>query len=252
MPLAPPDAGEVLALFVRYRSAQPHRQQVHVAADGVERRAQLVAHDGQELALRPVRGLRLRREAEELVVRRLQIARQRLRPFACRALRGEETLPLRHALVLRRHVAKDRGHAAGNRVVACQDPLAHRRQVELVLDESLLALGGDRRIPGHTFPRFGKDLPHYPAEERLTRMAEHHLGLAVDVRVAPVVVEGREGVGHGIEQCIAGSASLALGRQGPDTVADVAEGEREPVTHPHAGHPERGAQPVARVDHLAL
>jgi hypothetical protein len=59
VPLARPDAREVGALLVGDRAAQPELDQLRVAADGVERGAQLVRHDGEELALGAVRRLGL-------------------------------------------------------------------------------------------------------------------------------------------------------------------------------------------------
>jgi hypothetical protein len=52
--LAPLDAPEVVALRLGDGPADPQLEQLGVAADGVERRAQLVAHHRQELALRAV------------------------------------------------------------------------------------------------------------------------------------------------------------------------------------------------------
>jgi hypothetical protein len=57
--VGPAQALEVQALRVGDRPTQPELQQLGVAADGVERGPQLVAHGREELALRPVRGLRL-------------------------------------------------------------------------------------------------------------------------------------------------------------------------------------------------
>ena len=51
MPLAHLYAGEVLALLRRHGTANAHLEQLRVAADGVERRPELVAHHGQEFAL---------------------------------------------------------------------------------------------------------------------------------------------------------------------------------------------------------
>src|SRR5690348_5563269 len=56
--LAAGDAREVLDLLGGDRTAEAHPQQLGVAGDGVEGCAELVAHHGQELGLRPVRGLR--------------------------------------------------------------------------------------------------------------------------------------------------------------------------------------------------
>ncbi|HEU4631477.1 MAG TPA: hypothetical protein VFS08_17115 [Gemmatimonadaceae bacterium] len=53
------DAPDVVLLRRRERAAQPHLQQVGVADDRVERRAELVAHRRQELRLGPVRLLGL-------------------------------------------------------------------------------------------------------------------------------------------------------------------------------------------------
>ena len=57
------DAREVLALLRRDRAADAQLHQLRVAADRVQRRAQLVAHHREELALRAVRRLRLRARA---------------------------------------------------------------------------------------------------------------------------------------------------------------------------------------------
>ena len=59
VPLAALDPVEVRPLLGRHRPVHAHLHQLRVAADGVERRAQLVRHHGEELALRAVRGLRL-------------------------------------------------------------------------------------------------------------------------------------------------------------------------------------------------
>ena len=59
MPLAALDALEVLALLGGDRAAHAHLEQLRVAADGVERRAQLVAHHREELALGAVGRFRL-------------------------------------------------------------------------------------------------------------------------------------------------------------------------------------------------
>ena len=53
------DAAQILALRVGHLAAQSHLEQVDVAADGVERRAQLVTHVGDELALGEIGRLRL-------------------------------------------------------------------------------------------------------------------------------------------------------------------------------------------------
>ena len=53
------DALEVRALALRQGAADAHEQQVGVARDRIERRAQLVAHRGEERALRLVRRHRL-------------------------------------------------------------------------------------------------------------------------------------------------------------------------------------------------
>src|SRR6185295_801560 len=53
------DATEVVALCFRDGTAQPQLEQLDVAGDGVQRRTKLVAHVGDELALRAVRILRL-------------------------------------------------------------------------------------------------------------------------------------------------------------------------------------------------
>ena len=58
--LVSPDAAEILDLLRCDGSAQPELEQLGEAADGVERRAQLVAHHREELRLRGVRALELR------------------------------------------------------------------------------------------------------------------------------------------------------------------------------------------------
>jgi hypothetical protein len=58
--LAGAHAAERLRLRIGHRAVDPHRHQLHVAADGVQRRAQLVAHGGEEVRLGAVRVLRLR------------------------------------------------------------------------------------------------------------------------------------------------------------------------------------------------
>jgi hypothetical protein len=57
VPLAGPDAAEVRPLLLGEGAADPELHQLGVAVDGVERGAQLVAHDGEKLALRAVRRL---------------------------------------------------------------------------------------------------------------------------------------------------------------------------------------------------
>src|SRR3954471_19701973 len=52
------DLPQVLELRRRHRPAQSHLPQLGVAANGVEWRAKLVAHDGEEFGLRLVRRLR--------------------------------------------------------------------------------------------------------------------------------------------------------------------------------------------------
>ena len=54
MSLRPPDALERLALPVRDRAVQAHLEDLRVPRDRVERRAQLVAHHREELALRTI------------------------------------------------------------------------------------------------------------------------------------------------------------------------------------------------------
>ena len=59
MPLAGLDASQVVALLVRDGTTNAHLEQLGIPADRVERRAQLVAHHGEEFAFRTVRRLRL-------------------------------------------------------------------------------------------------------------------------------------------------------------------------------------------------
>src|SRR5919112_746256 len=58
MPLAAQNAIERLALLRRYRPVDLHVEQLGIAANRIERRAELVAHHGKELALRSVGLLR--------------------------------------------------------------------------------------------------------------------------------------------------------------------------------------------------
>ena len=58
MLLAASDACDVLSLFGVQRTAHAHREQLGVAADGVERRAELVTHAGEKLGFRLARGPR--------------------------------------------------------------------------------------------------------------------------------------------------------------------------------------------------
>src|SRR5438067_10570957 len=96
MPLAAADALDVLRLRVVKRTAHAEREQVGVATDGVERRAQLVAHRAQEVELRAVRLLGLAIAALELrgllahpLGDLAQLARARLRRRTRRLLRRD-------------------------------------------------------------------------------------------------------------------------------------------------------------------
>src|SRR5690606_24126389 len=64
--LTAPHAHQVLALVLCEGAAYAEKQQVDVPADRVERRAQLVRHRGEELALGPVRGFHLGEPARVL------------------------------------------------------------------------------------------------------------------------------------------------------------------------------------------
>ena len=55
MLLASSDARDVLSLFGVEGTADPHRQQLGVPADGVERRAELVTHTGEKFGFRLAR-----------------------------------------------------------------------------------------------------------------------------------------------------------------------------------------------------
>ena len=57
MALAPLDALQVDALLLRDRAANPQLQQLDVAANGVERCAELVAHHRQKFRLRAIGAL---------------------------------------------------------------------------------------------------------------------------------------------------------------------------------------------------
>jgi hypothetical protein len=72
-PLVLMDATEVVALCFRHRTAQPHLEQLDVAGDRIQRRAELVAHVGDEFALRPVRVLRLPSPSVRLRARRFRV-----------------------------------------------------------------------------------------------------------------------------------------------------------------------------------
>ena len=70
--LAALDAPELLALRVGDRTRQLHHEQLRVATDGVERRAQLVRHRGEKLTLGAIRFV-------GAAARFLRFARPRLR-----------------------------------------------------------------------------------------------------------------------------------------------------------------------------
>jgi hypothetical protein len=50
------DAIERVGLCLGYRTLDAHLEDLHVARDRVQGRAQLVAHDGEEVRLRAIRG----------------------------------------------------------------------------------------------------------------------------------------------------------------------------------------------------
>ena len=140
--LAPVDPAERVALLVRHLAIDAELHDLRVAADRVERRAQLVAHHRQEIALRPVRPLRrpaclvrLGRDVLELLVRHLELLGHG---------DGFRHAPLQlavRALDLARHpveAAREPGHLVARPlalvlrhaavVVAARDRLRHGRQ----------------------------------------------------------------------------------------------------------------------------
>ena len=83
MLLAAPDASQVGFLGVGERSAQLHLEQIDVAPDRIERSAQLVTHDCEELGFRAVGGicrsprlLRLADDSAKLLVGKRKLVRE--------------------------------------------------------------------------------------------------------------------------------------------------------------------------------